>query len=212
MTWHAKSKGAYSKTSTEAKENAKEIYNLLNSKGWTLNAICGMLGNLGAESGYNPWRWQNDNIPSTNDSPYTNRGYGFTQFTPGGKYINDDRAKAISGYSPNLSNSPGTVNDAYAQMVFLDLYADYYPTETYPISYSLYKDSLDDVDLLAEVWLYNYERPGDPEATVEARRKNALYWYNYLSGETPEPPTPPTPTPTKKKSKMPVWMMIKRRI
>ena len=27
-------------------ENAKEIYNFFKSRGWTVNAICGLLGNM----------------------------------------------------------------------------------------------------------------------------------------------------------------------
>lgn len=191
MTWHAKTIGAYARNSDEAKENASLIYGVLSERGWTLNAVCGVLGNMGAESGYNPWRWQSDKVPSVNDSPWTNKGYGFTQFTPGGKYINDANAKATSGYAPNFSDKPGKPEDGYAQMIFLDEHADYYATGAYPLSYAEYKVSEDSPAELASAWLYNYERPGDPGATEDARRENANYWYEVLSGSPPpEPPIP----------------------
>ena len=189
MAWHCKVSGAYARESTEAIENAKMIYGILSAQGWTLNAVCGVLGNMGAESGYNPWRWQSDKIGSSGGSPWTNKGYGLVQFTPGGKYINDTRAKAFSGYGPNFSDKRGNVNDGNAQMLFVDGYADYYSTSKYPISYAAFKVSTETPSYLAKAWLYNYERPGDPAATESARAANAEYWYQVLSGE------PPTPTP-----------------
>lgn len=67
--WYAKAAGAYSRTSDEAIANAKEIYGILSGLGWSLNAVCGMLGNMGAESGYNPFRWQSDNVQLSTGSP-----------------------------------------------------------------------------------------------------------------------------------------------
>lgn len=192
MAWHCKVSGAYARESTEAIENAKMIYGVLSAQGWTLNAVCGVLGNMGAESGYNPWRWQSDKIGSSGGSPWTNKGYGLVQFTPGGKYINDSHAKAFSGYGPNFSDKRGNVNDGNAQMLFVDGYADYYSTSKYPLSYAAFKISTETPSYLAKAWLYNYERPKDPAATENARAANAEYWYQVLSGE---PPTPPTPTP-----------------
>lgn len=39
-------------------ENAKHIMSYLLDKGWTKNAICGMLGNMQTESTINPGIWQ----------------------------------------------------------------------------------------------------------------------------------------------------------
>ena len=78
MPWFAKAKGAYAETSEEAYQNALEAYSLLSSRGWTLQAFCGMWGNVGHEGGYNPWRWQGDKVQSTSNSPWHNIGYGFT--------------------------------------------------------------------------------------------------------------------------------------
>lgn len=191
MPWHVKSSGAYARNSDEAKDNARMIYSILASRGWTLNAVCGVLGNIGAESGYNPWRWQSDKIGASTGSPWTNKGYGLTQFTPASKYIDSAAAKAVPGYAPNFSDKSGGQSDGYAQMVFLDEHADYYATGAYPMSYAEYKASTDDPGELAVVWLYNYERPGDPGATEDARRENGTYWYEVLSGSPP--PVPPTP-------------------
>lgn len=209
MAWNAKIRGGYIRTSIEAVENANMIYALLNGKGWTLNAVCGLLGNMGAESGYNPWRWQSDRVGLSTGSPWTNKGYGFTQFTPGGKYINSPDAKSAPGYAPNFSDKSGSPSDGYAQIIFVDAHADYYQTSEYPESYADFKTSMETPQYLAKAWLYNYERPADPEATEEARAENAEYWYTVLSGgPPPDPPDPPGPHHSNRK--MPLWMYLKK--
>ena len=204
-SWHAKKTGGYSRTSIEAIDNANMIYAVLYNEGWTLNAICGVLGNMGAESGYNPWRWQSDKIGVSTGSPWTNKGYGLVQFTPGGKYINDSRAKAMPGYGPNFSDKVGNIADGNAQILFVDSYADYYPTRAYPMSFAEFKASTSDPGTLAKAWLYNYERPADPGATEADRAENGRYWFQVLSGEIPpDPPDPPGPN-----GHLEIWMYFK---
>lgn len=197
MPWHAKASGGYAFVSTAARDNGRLIYQTLGSRGWTLHAVCGLLGNMGAESGYNPWRWQSDKIGSSGGSPWRNKGYGFVQFTPASKYINAASAKVTPGYGPNFSNVEGRVTDGYAQLIFIDEHADYYATSAYPLNYAEFKISTESPAYLASAWLYNYERPADPGATENTRRNMALAWYEYLSGEEPpDPPDPPDPPPT----------------
>ena len=45
-------------TQKEMQENVNEIYTYLNGKGWTTNAIAGLLGNIQRESTINPGLWQ----------------------------------------------------------------------------------------------------------------------------------------------------------
>lgn len=207
MSWHTKISGGYAKESQEAIDNANEIYAILSQRGWTKNAVAGLLGNVGTESGYNPWRWQGDNIQSTSESPWTNIGYGLFQFTPGGKYINDPNARAIEGYGPNFSDRAGSTFDGYAQTVYIDGYADYYATSRYPLSYDAFKASDASPDYLASAWLYNYERPADPGATEATRRQDALYWWDVLTGGEPTPPPGPGPSGTSGKW----WIYMRRR-
>lgn len=213
MPWNAKAIGGYLRTSNEAIENANNIYGTLNARGWTINAVCGLLGNMGAESGYNPWRWQSDDIGSSTGSPWTNKGYGFVQFTPASKYIGNSEAIVLSGYGPNFSDYIGKASDGYSQLLYVDQYADYYSTGAYPLSYAEFKSSNETPGYLAKAWLYNYERPADPEATEAARVENAEYWYGVLTGE-PVPPDPgpgPGPTPTITSSKFWIYMKPKNR-
>ena len=56
--------------------NAVEVYDFLVPRGWTLNAIAGMLGNMQTESNINPGIWQNL------DYGNYSLGFGLAQWTP----------------------------------------------------------------------------------------------------------------------------------
>ena len=194
--WYCKETGNYEKTSDEALNNCELIYGILDGYGWTLNAVCGVLGNIGAESGYNPWRWQSDNVQLSTGSPWVGKGYGLVQFTASAsdtshKYIDNPNAQVMSGYGPNFSDKVGSKNDGNAQLQFLNQYADYIKTSTYDLTYAEYKRSTQTPEYLAKAWMHNYERPAS-YSTESARASLARYWYTKLNGVTP--PTPPTPT------------------
>lgn len=187
MSWHCKTTGAYLRTSSEAIDNAKMIYSILSGHGWTLNAVCGLLGNIGHESGYNPWRWQSDNILAVGSSQLSSKshGYGLVQFTPANKYILN--ASGYSGYGPNYSNQTGSTLDGQAQMNYMNSEADYYPSSYSSLTYSQYKSSTLDAGSLAKIWLHNYERPASASSKESTRAEEAEYWYTTLGGTTPEP-------------------------
>lgn len=77
-------------TESQMQGNALEVYNFFSARGWTLNAIAGMLGNMERESNINPGLWQ-----SLNYGNYSG-GYGLVQWTPATNYT--DWASA-NGYS-----------------------------------------------------------------------------------------------------------------
>lgn len=190
--WHAKTYGAYARSSTEAFENAICVYNLLTSLGWTIQAMCAVYGNIEAESGYNPWRWEGDAVPSSNESP--DYGYGFPQFTPSSKYILDDNAQANTGYGPNYTDWAGNIFDGDSQLRFIDVYADYSTDNPYGynISYDEFKTGYYSPEYLAKAWLHNYERPGEQGTEVEEYRASiARYWYDILIEYDPSDPIPP---------------------
>ena len=206
--WQAKTYGAYGRQSDEAFQNAVCTYNLLTSLGWTLQAMCAVYGNIEAESGYNPWRWEGDNVPSSNESP--SYGYGFPQFTPSSKYIESPEAQANEGYGPNYSDWEGNIFDGDSQLRFIDQYADYSTDNPYGynISYEEFKTGQYSPEYLAKAWLHNYERPREQGESVEQYRAGiARYWYDILIEYDPSEPIPPeggggkpTPAPTGKAS------------
>lgn len=193
MSWNVKSKGGYEETSSEAYNNATLIYQFLSARGWSLNAVCGILGNIGHESGYNPWRWQNDDVLSSTSAylESTSHGYGLFQFTPI-KNGSDARyyytgGQKYSGYGPNYSDKTGSPTDGESQLMFMNANdsGGYIPTSKYPLSFAQYKTSTDSAANLASAWLRNYERPAS-FSTEDVRRKTAEYWFAKLSG-TPTP-------------------------
>lgn len=199
--WHVQRTGGYSRSSQEAIDNCVMIYSFLASLGWTLNAVCGLLGNFEYESGFNPWRWEGDIVISSSDSYNidiaTNHGYGLPQFTPAGKYAHDPNAQTLPGFGVNYDDVTGSITDGEAQLQFINLYADYIPTSTYPQSYSDFKVWSGSPEDAASIWIHNYERPGS-YSTEPARRAAARYWFDFLGGYIP---------PIKKKQGLKPWMI-----
>lgn len=192
ITWHCKPYGAYARTSSEAYQNGICVFNLLSSLGWTPQAAAAFWGNVEAESGYNPWRWESDQVPSSNEFP--DYGYGLVQFTPSGKYIENSAAQANDGFGPNYTDWAGCIFDGDSQCRYIDEYADYFinPLYDYPITYDEFKHGEYSVEYLAKAWLHNYERPGDQSEEVEMYRAAvASFWYAYFTGVEPTDPIPP---------------------
>lgn len=181
---------ASSMTQNEMEANATEIYNQLTGYGWTLNAICGVLGNMEIESYLNPAQWQ-----IGYDIGQPEAGYGLVQFTPSTKFTN---------WAEDNSHS---ITDGFWQIYGIDKQpwgTEYIPTEKYPLSYAEYKSSEESIEYLTEAFLLNYERPYSTQGLAQ-RIERGRWWYEYLTGVTPpEPPTPPTPS--KGKHKMPLYM------
>lgn len=206
MAWHNKVYGAYARESDEAYENALMAWGILSRRGWGLLAFCGFWGNVGSESGWNPWRWQNDNVLASTD--YTGiheqnfHAYGLPQWDPAAKYI--DGGTWYSGYQPNFSDSAGGRNDGTAQIMFLDDTAvssgQYFPNPIYPyqVTWEQYKAmTLDNYtyEYATRAWFHNYERgTWDPQRTISCQ-----YFYEKLSGVTP-------PTPG---GHIPIWLLFK---
>lgn len=182
MSWV--SKNAYLSQS-EMENNADIIYSYLIDKGWTKNAIAGMLGNMQSESTINPGIWQSLDVGNTS------LGYGLVQWTPATKYI-------------NWANSNGyNIADGYAQLKWIDevtdVYGQWIPTSTYNFSWDAFKKSTQSPEYLASAFLKNFERAG---VEVEAnRRSQARTWWNYIGGTIidPDPEEPGGTTKKKKK-------------
>lgn len=174
----------------EMQNNAQIIFSTLLSKGWTVNAIAGLLGNCQKESTINPGIWQNLN-------PNPNLGWGLVQWTPSTNYTDWARQH---GYGND---------DGYGQLEWIDSetipFGQWIPTTQYPLSFSEFKASTESPEYLADAFLRNFERPEvipQPE-----REKYARYWYDWWDGE-PVPPPNPKPEPDWSPS-MPIWLALR---
>lgn len=177
-------------TKSEMKNNALEIYSHFSALGWSVNAICAMLGNMETESTINPGIWESLTVD-------TSRGYGLVQWTPATKYIDwagegyEDGNKQCERIQYEVENGLQWFSNPSA------------PIEVPPISFSEFSVSTLDVVTLANYFLWYYEHPAN--INQSNRGEQAKQWYEFLTGDTPVVP----PTPIKKK-KMPVYMMCRR--
>ena len=112
-------------TQGEMESNAKEIYTYLSDKGWTINAISGLLGNMQRESTINPGLWQ-----SLKEGNYSG-GYGLVQWTPASKYTNWATA---NGYE---------IGDGIGQLYWIDQLTEssgeWLSVETYKLTWAQLK-------------------------------------------------------------------------
>ena len=177
---------------TKQQNNANEFYNYFNNYGATLEAICGMLGNITRESTLNPGIKQGIS---------SNLGWGLIQWTPATILTNWCKQYKYNWY------------DGFAQCERIKCEGEgtqgaggyWLPTTAYPYKWSEFI-ALTDVEEATKAYLYERERAGIE--ALDTRLKYASEWYNYFTG-SPIPPTPPTP-PTPYVKKMPIYMMLRR--
>lgn len=212
MAWHNKQTGSYSRTSTEAYDNAIEVYNILSSWGWNRSSVCALLGNMEVESGYNPWRWQGDSVPVEGNSAYigtnattnTNHAYGLMQFDPPYKYLHSN-ASTLSQFGINYSNQAGSQSDGYAQLWWTHNLSvstgQYFVNPSHPTYNDTWNEFITNsnnrsVTFLATEWCYNWERG----TWSDERVNGANFWDQTLPG-SPQPPAP--------SGNIPIWLLFK---
>lgn len=147
--------------------NAEYILSFLMEKGWSKNAVCGMLGNMQTESTINSGLWQN------RDEYNYNLGFGLVQWTPATKYT--DWALA-NGYP--ISNIDGQLERLEYE---IQNKLQWIPTKNYPLSFASFRISTQPPEYLAQAFLKNYERPKNQNQPL--RSTQARYWYDTLTGE-----------------------------
>lgn len=169
--------------------NATYLYNALTSRGWSINAIAGILGNMQAESSINPGRWQGNNVG-------VGPAYGIVQWDPFTKYTN---------WALNQGLDPSEMDSNLSRIDYeIANNLQWIPTSQYNFSFQEFTTSNETPEYLASAFLKNYERAG--VEVEEQRRKNARSWYEYLGGITPAPTKP-----TKKQHKFP-WVLYAKKI
>lgn len=171
-------------TNDEMHLNAQYIYEVLKYiYKWSDSAICGMLGNIQSESSINPGRWQSDNVNNTG------AGYGLTQWTPATKYIEWCKSEGRS--------DPSEMDNNIERIIYeLANNVQYIKTDGYPETFQEFSVSEKDPYYLACAFAWNYERSAvvlwgteaEKEALRQQRGGQANYWYEYLTGLTPNVP------------------------
>jgi surface antigen len=189
------------------KPNAKYIWQYLSQRGWTLNAVAALLGNLHVESGTSPGIWEStisgsivnsDGTQSLNmtaiNAYYSRKGrypgYGLVQWTPYSKYTDwcasnglpywdmDSQLQRIEWEAKNKKQwGIARYNKNYS----------YNGEKFYGLSFSDFITSTKDAGWLAAAFAFCYEKPGSSSESAKsklalciARDLYATYWYDFL--------------------------------
>ena len=181
--WKTNQYGVLSREDME--HNATIINGILSFYGWTSQAISALLGNMEAESGINPARWQNDNVGNLSG------GFGLVQWTPATKIINWIAEQYSIGALPNDDYTDG--NNQLARIRYeVENSVQYHPTQAYPETFKEFTESTKTPGYLAVAFLKNYERPTNSGPATQAKRtKLAESWYTFITGLPPGTYTPP---------------------
>lgn len=171
-------------TDAEQENNVRIIAAYFRAQGWTDNAIAAMCGNIQTESYLNPAQVQHGYPVGTESG-----GFGLVQWTPRTKF--SDWAGA--DWESNYDLQPARIQYELEN----GLQWQYRPGYTQYISFADFAASTDSVDYLTGAFLYYYEGPADPAASIALRRSRATRWYEFLGNN-----------PT---FKIPIWMLFKIR-
>lgn len=148
-------------TEDEMRSNAEIVRGyLMEECGWSINAVCGVLGNMESESTINPGIWQ---------SLTPNQGgFGLVQWTP---YTNYTNWADMMGYD---------WDDGNGQLIWINEETvptgQWQVTPDYNFSFNTFKTSTETPEYLASSFLKNFERAG--EEVESERRANARKWYD----------------------------------
>lgn len=190
-------------TQSQMEDNATYFANIMRNRGWTDNAIAAAFGNWQSECR------MNTNYPEKkNDQPEQypvakSPGFGLPQWT---KWYYKYGVWCEKNGIQNIASDDNPAADIYHQLDYHDYECiNGYITEEgkhsntwlnrhgYSYTWENFKKSTDDVNELAQAYYWQYER--SDAQSVGKRGEQAIKWYNFLQGVSPDPnPQPPTPS------------------
>lgn len=166
--------------------NASAFASYLLTQGWTIEAICGALGNWQSECTLNPNYPQRPGYPTDQTG-----GMGLPQWTPwGSRYGAWLIEQGIDSVAED-ENPAALIENQIAFHEYSCAYgqgagkADWYSNHGYNYTWLEWKQSLDDPGTLARAYYWQYERSA--AESVGERANHALEWYNYLDAHPPGP-------------------------
>lgn len=193
---------------TECNANALVIAKILTSRGWTANAVAGILGNMLQESSLNPDIYYGE-------AAFSGVSYGLVQWDATSKYQN---------WADSMGYLPYHDIEYQCERISLELetglggqyltrdWNDWYKKYQH-ISASEFIRSTETPYFLAGAFAWNYERSAvvlngtdAQRAALEQQRGNAANKFYELITGSELPDTPDTPTPSTKR-KFP-WILM----
>ncbi len=181
----------------KAINNACCILQFFAPKGWSIQAIAALCGNVQQESTFNPDLIE---IGGT--------GHGLVQWTPPTDlyHVLDVLYGSHSDWYDG-DKQCNVIWAEYEQKTGLHdwgIEGQWYSTAQYPMTWEEWAHSTDDPGYLALAFQANYERPA---SLHQERAQFARWWYDYLKNIDIHSPDFPY-----RKGKMPIWMMLRRRV
>ncbi len=136
-----------SNTTLSGNTNAEVIWNFLSCNGLSANQVAGIMGNIQAESGFNPGIEEK--------TPRASKGYGIVQWTFG-------RRTNLENYAKSRGKS---ASDLGVQLDFLwiELNTAYKANTLDPIR------ATTSVETATDIFLRKFERPANPDGTKPVR-------------------------------------------
>lgn len=177
-------------TEEEMQKNARYIWQYFGSKGWSLNAVAGMLGCMQEESTINPGRRQ----MGWDSLPPDQRGYSLVQWTPAQNYFDwctrnnlkrDDIDTALKRIDYELEKKIQYYTTTGIAINAKDYHGPEYDFRKYPYpkTFESYSTETYPPEAMCYAFLYCYERPTwfDPGSKHAVKRyKAARKWFEYL--------------------------------
>ena len=188
MGWICYVKGPAITNQSEIVNNTDIMYNyFVTQYGGSIAAFAGFLGNVCAESGYNPGRMEDP--PNNFDA-----GLGLIQWT---RYAPTETQNPLLDWTEDMGYN---WYDGDRQMWLImeeHNVGAWRDSDTRPQYHYTWEQfmSMTDPSLAASTYMWQRERPLS-DSSEQDRREMAQFWYEYYSGQ---PPTPPTPTPSRRK-------------
>ena len=160
--------------------NAEIIKDYFGGEGWSINAISAIVGNMQAESGVNPGRWENDMVGNLAE------GFGLVQWTPATKLRNWIDLEFGDGDYTNGDHQ-------LARIIFeLENGLQYAPAKGFKETFLEWSVSNKKPGYLAAAFLCNYERAADTGWGAQINRARiAEKWYQAFTGQNPGKWIPP---------------------
>lgn len=146
---------------SEMENNATIVSSYLFTRGWSVNAIAGALGNIQQESTINPAIWEGLQENSG--------GFGLVGWTPYTKYTDWADSK---GYE---------WDDGDGQLEWLNteiVDGNHWDSTVYDMTFEEFKTSTKDSSYLCKVFCYSFEKPSAP--AIAKRLAFTETWYNFI--------------------------------
>lgn len=191
-------------TQSQMEDNATYFANIMRNRGWSDNAIAAVFGNWESECKLNtnyPEKKKNqvEQYPVAK-SP----GFGLPQWTPW--YYKYGKWCELNNIQ-NVASDDNPAADIIHQLDYHDYECingyitasgEHSPTwlnrQGYNYTWENFKKSTDSVSELAKAYYWQYER--SDAQSVGKRGEQAVKWYNFLHGVSPDPDPPSPPTET----------------